>query len=690
METREIAERAVIASPETPAASGDDRVRTRDFMRRSFAGRRDIWWLLVAGLVLVRMGVVARDEIVPIDYDSSNYAYQSRTYLARPPLGKLPEQPPGLACLAIVVSRLGMPFKLALDAIFVAVCLAIYQFIRLAANPLAGLLVFAWLLFNPWFMGVSVLFMTEPLTAILVLALGVSAAPFVTRDPATWTWRTAMSGAWLSAYFVVVRQEYPLLVCYWIGVAALTALRNWSDFRAVVRGQIRWRWLLVLTPIACMFLGIQTLKRLHEWRYGVFTTCTADAPGVRKLLDALYSIEPDQKIRYAPVTRQSLAAACDASPTLNEMRDRLLDQRNSYYQIAKTKFGLEGEFGTWLNWLISTSAGGLNAGSNQRLLRAAAEIRMAQHEARLPRRRAWFPMDPLIDQWIGDLWPNLCRAVSDSWRPSLNISRSVGQFSKRRVHDNVQRGYFDDGLMRRHGTRPESRLRIHGCRAEAAETRFQSVRILETDEAGEARAFITQPPDGQPGFSLDLSPHEGTRGPSQIELHFGPKSGANRDQASVDLKNASGLQSIAVVVRPSATESETWLIRASYPDDAAERPNPAQWWLRRNYFRTIPFWLLALGAIGLAAPPRPQILGQLFWFLAAAGGLYLGRSLFYSLLHAWTHWGLGRYVETNHLLLLLLAAIAAYLLGACGRAAIPGFAGWLKPPGPVSQKRTNS
>lgn len=660
-------------------------------------GRSRCWWLLVVSLIAIRMAVVARDEIVPISHDSVNYAFQAQYYLSPPPVGRLPPQPPGLAWLAIAAAQFGIPFKLALDVIFTAVCLAAGIFVcRLTQSEWAGSLLLAWLLFNPWFINTSVLFMTEPLTAVLVLAIAISAAPFVIRPMSRWSWQAALCSGSLSTYFVLVRHELAPMVCFWAWVAAITATKNWPVVVRLWRLKIPWRWGLVFAPLACMIIGNHLVKRVHLQCYGVPAICASDAPGLRRLLNALYMIEPEQKIRFAPVTRQSLMAACEASPTLNQVRDALSDERKSHYATARSVLKIDREFGTWLNWLLIESFGGMEFDQNQKMERAAEEVLQALRDGRLKSRWGMFPVDPLLEQWKDDVAPTMAQAIRISLYPTLDTSRSVGGFENRRVSDIVELGYFDDRLMRRHGTRSELRFRVSGWMTYDAESEFKSIRLRQSDGSILAETNILPNTAGQPQFNLEIRYEDFVAQDQPKKLVFSPGPGSQYDRVTIDLPEVSGWQDISITVPPSpgiasgqAEKIESWHLSTWIPRKKMQRPNGVQRFLNRNYSWSI--WLLVAGlfVVGMVSPAARARTGDIAYLFAAAGGLYLGRAAFYTLLDVWTYWGIDRYVETNHLLLIVLLALASLLCGAGCRGAWAAIKRRPARHEPTFEKRTN-
>jgi hypothetical protein len=87
-------------------------------------------------LILARLYLTSRDEIIPYWADSANYAaailhdawYQ--------------DQRSGVAWLAWATRELGVPYKLALDAVYVALCLAASRRIARVLGEAPALLIF--------------------------------------------------------------------------------------------------------------------------------------------------------------------------------------------------------------------------------------------------------------------------------------------------------------------------------------------------------------------------------------------------------------------------------------------------------------------------------------------------------------------------------------------------------------------
>ncbi len=618
-----------------------------------------LWWCSLLVMVLVRMSITAYDEIVPIRDDSSNYARYTLYYLdSRAELG-LPPQAPGLPMVAAVGRSLGVPYKLWLDGLFVAAAWWVAHTFRGWLNSrVGGLALFASLLFNPWFINHSTLFMSEPLTALLVLLIAVSAAPFAAEPVRRWRIGVALTAGAFSAMYVVIRPELIVAVAFWVLMAIVVALRNWDEVRGLWRGRSTWRLALVGVPLAMMFLSVWTIQRVHWAKYGVPALCASESPALRALLHALYSIRPEEKVRFAPVTYQSLTAACEVCPTLGARRNTLLNRDGSAYASATSRLQLEGEFGTWLNWLLVSAFQGVNPASEQAMLQAVDEIRAAQQSGVLGTRRAMFPIDPLWRLWLPELPSTLYESLTMAISPSFYALSSLDNLQKRRARDFVELGLFDDALLRRQGTAAESTIRISGVFRHAP-SRFHEVRFALRGEVV-AASPIVMAGDTRQEFTMTI-----VRSPVRSLNHGKLLFVGQTEQAEIPLKHYMQEERVILVGTPldeflnESFARESWIISAASAalDLPLWKQNRRLWVMRWQIIFCAS--LIAIFCIAIVTPvPRRALVGMR-WFLLIAAGWFCGRLLLFSLIEVWLQWGLHRYAETNHLLSILLCAVLA-------------------------------
>jgi hypothetical protein len=82
-----------------------------------------------------------------------------------------------------------------------------------------------------------------------------------------------------------------------------------------------------------------------------------------------------------------------------------------------------GEFGPWLNWVLTVSIKQEYPEGNRAMLEAASEINEAGKSGQLPTRIAYFPFDPDWRAWIPDVLPRFLEGI----RVATAIRRAVPQ-----------------------------------------------------------------------------------------------------------------------------------------------------------------------------------------------------------------------------------------------------------------------
>ncbi len=630
--------------------------------------RRLTFWISIIAIIILRMILVAKDEIVPIGDDSANYARQSVYYLSGGSFGGLPQQSPGLFYLAIVGANLGIPYKLFLDSLLVLVALGTSLLVkRITRSELCGLFSFAAIALNPWFMNHSQLFMSEPLMAVLLLATVVSCAQFLAVPFRRWNKRMAATSTLAMTAWALTRPEMPIVYGFWLlfvfatGLCHRRRLRGFWKFRT---GKAK-RWVLLLAPLVISVMTIWAINQIHQSNFGVAALSVGEAPGLNKLISALYSIPPEQKIRFAPVTYQSLTAACDASPTMNTVRNWLLSRSGGSYLACERNLKLPGEVGTWLNWQLVSSFGGNSRESNEKMIQAAEEIRLAQEQGRLGYRNAVFPLDPLWREWITDLPNEFRNSLTLSFFPNFRALSSLDQFSKRRVTDSVDFGFFDDGLLRRKGTAPEQFVRIHG-QTDVSNSAFRSVRLFSSEKQLISRSSITKAIGNGWEFKFAVPPGEWKGKLVDLTLVF--HSNPYNEDSRAEVRLSHDLNHVWFSIDPPTSSAspnvpQVWQISVSYPPRGKLNRTQLKTWFRHNYWSMVSCMLFVTFLLGTARKSNLRRRQQIRWLLLVAIGLLVGRSLFYALVQVWLHWGLHRYVEPHHLFVLLILFLFAYSLG---------------------------
>jgi len=637
------------------------------------------WHLAFGLLVLFRMFLVGNDEIVPQDFDSVYYSQMASHYFSGNAFSILPTHRPGVSLLAWVGGQFGIPYKLIVDALLVGLAIASAIVLRsLTRSRLFGFVVAAAILFHPWLMVHSQLAMTEPLTSLLLLGVLLTAIPFVVRPAEEWPLGVTLAACLFTSVHVLTRSEFPLLLGFYLVIGAVAWFRAWrnekirsvqedSPARPVWRRPGGWRFVLIVLPILAAWCATQGIKRMHESRFQVSATCATEADGFVDLMSALYSIKPDQDELYVPVTRASLAKACQVSQVMQMVSDPLLDRSRGAYRICQRVLGVEGEVGPWLNWHLVDCFGGVDRNANNRMRVAARQIREAQGRGELEKRSARFPIDPMWQSWLPRIPAKFARAVVVSL---VDFHLQYDQlFDRRRLLNPVATSMFDQGMLRRQGIGRDLNVWVF-----AQAVRQQAVSVVAARLLGDDDQLIVQVPvvrnetgNIQFAISVDASESDLLQGELSVQLVIGEQAADSFPDTSqaIALEDFARNEAVKFQIQRDGGETREldWLLSVN----RTKPPNLVRRWLRARLVAWPWIGFAAVFAFGFIVGWRvgfePRSFGNLGWVAFVGWAFLLGRCFFYTLIDSWLAWGLHRYVEPNVFVALFSAAVLGCCLG---------------------------
>ncbi|HMO12735.1 MAG TPA: hypothetical protein PKD64_15975 [Pirellulaceae bacterium] len=628
----------------------------------AISNSRATLWLVVAGMIGLRLYLSAGDEIVPQENDSYQYAKTALYYMSGTKDDILPTHRPGLPILAATVTNFGLPYKLFLDLFFVSiVCYAAYALQSLCNSRLLAWLCATFLMFSPWFINHSQVFMTEPCVSLLMLILAAAVVPWFKHAPRCWRWYWASVPAAAAVSITLFRNELWVIAGFFVVLMGGLFWYHWRDWRKMPFQQAALAWASVFSLVILPWVMIKAVEQIHLRQYGLKALSVTETPGFNALLNALYRIEPEEKIRFAPVTFESMQRACEVSPTLNAYRVRFLDVTSHNFQQAKTSLDLDGQVGTWLNWHLYWIFQDDHSPDNA-MQRAADEIESALRDARLPSRAAKFPVDPQLSAWLAATPGLVATAVYHSLFPNMfypDRQRLMSQLSRM---DSNRRNWFYDALLVRRGTASENIVRIHG-RLSSPESKFVRVRLRKQNNLVlELVQVVMRDKFCQFYFQFDSDLiDEG----EQMNLEF--ITGGNRSETTraYHVPRFVGSQWIEVELdTPEQHEAEKWQITRSEPGTRFRSNQEVVQAIIPWYFPAFGLTLLASCLIGIFHAERHAKLGKrTLVVIIVAVALVVVRCVFYALLEAWTSWGLARYVWPNHLLSVWVTVLVAFYVG---------------------------
>jgi hypothetical protein len=357
------------------------------------------WAILIVGFA--KLWMVAGDEMLAQDYDAHDYAQSATTMVWG---GSLPSHPPGFPMIAGIVAQFGVPWRLALEVLYLASCgLLAAGIISLLRSCVIAVLLFAAIAWHPWTLSGFHAFWSYPFVLVLSVALLSIMFRILGQPSNEWTWPIFVGEGCILFFWEWSRTEDPLVYgtfALFVGLALALSRRETHP--------ASWKKRVVLLALpVLMVISLSTGVRLiNYFEYGIYAKSRMTSPGLTALMKALYQIKPERDLRYAPVTRSSLQAACDASPTLRQFESTLLDPRNHESRVGESITKVPGEFGPWLIWLLPGSLPWDSREANQVMLAAASEINDALRDGRLSRRHAYYPLDPNWRLWLPGLVPS--------------------------------------------------------------------------------------------------------------------------------------------------------------------------------------------------------------------------------------------------------------------------------------------
>lgn len=635
-----------------------------------------LWWAVIIAGVALKLFLTSSDGIIPIKYDSRNYAQSAGHLFSNDALAIMPSHRPGLPIIAAIVAQLGIPYKLYLEFLLCFnAAIAGILVSQLMRSFCAGASLFLVLTFNPWLIANSQMFMTEPLVGVLMLMQLVFGAQMIVRPVSEWaTWRVVFAGS-ASLLHVMTRNETAIVLLFWVAVALVVLIRQRKTifktefFKSVVNIKIA----LLVVPLSMTFIGTSAIKYHNQEKFGVRAQCITEGEGFVNLMEALYSIPPEEKKRYAPVTRQSMTLACKHSPTLAKYQERLLDTKLSAYGFAKRSLGLENEFGTWLNWHLFNCITGTNEQIDQEMLKAAAEIRQAQERHELAKRTTKYPISPYVDLWIGDVWGYFVEALRFSlYEQVTDLSAHLNNKSKSAFDVSL----YDEALLRRNGLTSNPGLAIAGMRSGAPSNATEAVVC---DEKGEliASAFVEFIETEQGNFFncvLDEIEFPDSQGRIFVYLKRDTEAGeVSTNRAELIFQRFQYFKfEFAPAEKDSATSlpPEQWSLQSYRNLSRGNFKKKAKQKLVDNYhWSLVGCWGIAFLSGLFVSVSRIQFF-DVAWVATAAIVFVIVRCLMYSLVHAWLLWGLYRYVEPNNLIFIVGISCLSFVVGSFVRTTI--------------------
>lgn len=319
-----------------------------------------------------------------------------------------------------VISVLGVPARLAIEAGWLIACgylsLAVY---RMRVSGWLIILLFSYLVFHPYSIGFFGRSLAETLLA--VMSALVAAAGIELWNSRNENWRLRYRVAFLIyvlgfAVAYHVRKEGVVLLApiALLGIVSLLDKKIW--WSGVARKKIAIS--LIIAPVVATVLFGTILAGANYAKWGVWARYELAAPGYKRVLGALNSIDTGRTPYHVTVTHEMLDRAYQESPTFRELKPFMEGQAGRmWYTISNRHTGISAGIGNgWFYWALRdvAAAAGWHSDAqtaDKKYLTTANELEVAFTTGRLKKRG--FTVSSFIDPDIGKWVPELPASIVD-------------------------------------------------------------------------------------------------------------------------------------------------------------------------------------------------------------------------------------------------------------------------------------
>jgi hypothetical protein len=390
---------------------------------------------------------IADREVIAVASDQLTYARAANAfYWAQPYNLDNYIRLPGMPVLLWAVKQTGIPWRLAIELLYLAAC---YVFSRGCAawtpHRAAPVVAFAVTALWPATLPIFDQLLSEALAAVLVVA--ATGYWMQTLAPEASKGRTIIKYGLCLGLWIVTRDEMALVAAtlfFHLAAAAVitrhVAPRHWPGFFRGYAG-------IALVGVVIPWLLVCSINWVC---LGFFYTHDMRLPGYKAAYRALLSIRPaEPPPRHIPIVKSVREQAYRVSPTFANLRS--VFEGPDAFGRSHTEMeypGSGGEIATgWMYWTLRHPrplGSSYNARqANAHFKRIADEIRAAAARGEIQTRRVVHPfLDPNYGVWIGYL-PASISAVANVFL-GLDLPREWGE-----TQDLVARQEFDEIANRR-------------------------------------------------------------------------------------------------------------------------------------------------------------------------------------------------------------------------------------------------
>lgn len=318
------------------------------------------FWFCAGAIILSKLLLIGKNEIVAMPYDSLEYIRQ-----AAYAINFIGSTPKGYPLWLWIMNLFGVPQRLAIELLYLSSSLMLAYFIGRVTSGKLGLFVLFFLVFSPnsFFLFDRVLsdgfYMCLTLVSV-ALSISIIDAQHGSRDH----WIKTLTLGLTLGLMLITRNEDPLIVA-WVAWLVLILWRFfWNQEKLTLAVKVKSALSFIGTIAVVAYGLVGAVLLMHYLTNGVAAGSVATMPAHVELLKNLARIDTQEdSVRSVPITKKARVMAYDVSPALRELKS-IIESPDNPYQVASRQNHLsEGEIGAGWIWHVFNHAAYSKVGS---------------------------------------------------------------------------------------------------------------------------------------------------------------------------------------------------------------------------------------------------------------------------------------------------------------------------------------
>jgi hypothetical protein len=335
-------------------------MKPSEFMQISDNYLTKWFWFCAGVIILSKLLLIGKNEIVAMPYDSLEYIRQVAYGI-----NSIGSTPKGYPLWLWITNFFGAPQRLVIELLYLSSSLMLAHSISRVASGKMGLFVLLFLVFSPnsFFLFDKALsdgfYMCLTLAGV-ALSVSIIYAQHGSRD----YWIKTITLGLTLGLMLITRNEEPLIVAWVVWLILMLWRFVWNQEKLTLAGKVKSALSFIGTIAVVAYGLVGAVLLMHYLTNGVAAGSLATLPGHVELLKNLARIDTqEESVRFVPISKKARGMAYDVSPALRELK-LIIESPENPYQVASRQHHLpEGEIGAGWIWHVFNNAAFSKIGS---------------------------------------------------------------------------------------------------------------------------------------------------------------------------------------------------------------------------------------------------------------------------------------------------------------------------------------